>query len=115
MFAGKTIAEKGSHEARVFNLVPATGSIPRAELQKLPEFAALGKDGSIGFSKAMQNDWIAIDAGAVVRKVCAYVPYCRLSAAHYVRRQPLSTLSRRGYKPFLLTRLIYLPLPTSRC
>lgn len=63
---GKTVADKGSHEALVFQAVPAEG-ISQAEIMKSVPNA------KIGFSKAMSAGWIAVDkskgAPMVVRKV----------------------------------------------
>ncbi|KAL2100949.1 hypothetical protein ACEWY4_002710 [Coilia grayii] len=50
---GQETAEKGSHEARVFNAIPEEG-LPQNELMKLPS-------GKVGFSKAMSNKWIRVD------------------------------------------------------
>ncbi|XP_057201900.1 phenylalanine--tRNA ligase alpha subunit [Triplophysa rosa] len=52
---GCEIAEQGSHEARVFNAIPAEG-LPQNELMKMPS-------GKVGFSKAMSNKWIRLDKG----------------------------------------------------
>lgn len=61
---GKSVVKNGSHEALVFNAVPASG-IPQAEIMKSVPNA------KIGFSKAMSAGWIAVDKskGVVVRKV----------------------------------------------
>ncbi|XP_042200584.1 phenylalanine--tRNA ligase alpha subunit [Callorhinchus milii] len=53
---GREIAEKGSHEARVYNAIPPNG-ITQGDLMKLPS-------GKVGFSKAMSNKWIHIDKKA---------------------------------------------------
>ncbi|KAI1884021.1 hypothetical protein AGOR_G00222090 [Albula goreensis] len=50
---GGEIAEKGSHEAQVFNAIPEDG-LPQSQLMKLPS-------GKVGFSKAMSNKWIRVD------------------------------------------------------
>ncbi|XP_012681262.1 phenylalanine--tRNA ligase alpha subunit isoform X2 [Clupea harengus] len=52
---GQETAEKGSHEARVYNAIPEEG-LPQSELMKLPS-------GKVGFSKAMSNKWIRVDKG----------------------------------------------------
>jgi len=52
---GEEVASAGSHEARVFNQVPADG-IPQPELMK-----KCGPWGKVGFSKAMSAGWIKID------------------------------------------------------
>lgn len=63
---GKAVAEHGSHEALVFNAVPAEGGISQADIMKSVPNA------KIGFSKAMSAGWIAVDkskgAPMVVRK-----------------------------------------------
>lgn len=67
---GKDIAEHGSHEAKVFALVP-TGEVGVAvtEIQ-----AKLGDSGKIGLGKAFQNKWIAQkDSATVIRKVDSIV------------------------------------------
>ncbi|MGH0174355.1 UNVERIFIED_CONTAM: hypothetical protein FKN15_067796 [Acipenser sinensis] len=53
---GKEIAEKGSHEARVFSCIPAEG-MAQSQLMTLPS-------GKVGFSKAMSNKWIKLDKTA---------------------------------------------------
>ncbi|XP_048043479.1 phenylalanine--tRNA ligase alpha subunit [Chanodichthys erythropterus] len=50
---GCEIAEQGSHEARVFNAIPAEG-LPQNQLMKM-------QSGKVGFSKAMSNKWIRLD------------------------------------------------------
>ncbi|XP_061080163.1 phenylalanine--tRNA ligase alpha subunit [Conger conger] len=50
---GAEIADKGSHEAQVFNAIPEDG-LPQNQLMKLPS-------GKVGFSKAMSNKWIRVD------------------------------------------------------
>ncbi|XP_018318494.1 phenylalanine--tRNA ligase alpha subunit [Agrilus planipennis] len=50
---GKEIAEKGSHEAAIFNAVPEEG-ISQSDLMKLP-------NSKVGFSKAMSAGWISLD------------------------------------------------------
>ncbi|KAJ8404153.1 hypothetical protein AAFF_G00339260 [Aldrovandia affinis] len=52
---GGEIAEKGSHEAQVFNAIPEEG-LPQNQLMKLTS-------GKVGFSKAMSNKWIRLDKG----------------------------------------------------
>jgi len=52
---GEVVAEKGSHEAVVFNLVPPQGVV-QADLMK-----ASGDMGKVGFSKAMSAGWITLD------------------------------------------------------
>ena len=64
---GKLLADQGSYEARVFSALPA-GPVSRAEFQKSAAFTALGKEGNIGFSKAVQNGWIALDGDNIVKK-----------------------------------------------
>lgn len=51
---GKSVAENGSHEALVFNAVPANG-IEQAEVMKNVPNA------KVGFSKAMSSGWIFVD------------------------------------------------------
>ncbi|CAG9772645.1 unnamed protein product [Ceutorhynchus assimilis] len=62
---GKLVAENGSHEANLYNLVPEEGT-PQADLMKLP-------NAKVGFSKAMSNGWVLVDKSAnpplVKRKV----------------------------------------------
>ncbi|MBN3299604.1 SYFA ligase, partial [Amia calva] len=53
---GSEIAEQGSHEARVFDAIPAEG-LAQSQLMKLPS-------GKVGFSKAMSNKWIRLDKNA---------------------------------------------------
>lgn len=65
---GQQVAQNGSHEAVVFNLVPS-GGIAQAELMK-----AAGPTGKVGFSKAMSAGWIVLDKSAggapvITRKV----------------------------------------------
>ncbi|KAK4881073.1 hypothetical protein RN001_004392 [Aquatica leii] len=50
---GVVVAEKGSHEALVYNAVQGDG-IEQAELMKLP-------NAKIGFSKAMSAGWVVVD------------------------------------------------------
>ncbi|KPP70415.1 phenylalanine--tRNA ligase alpha subunit-like [Scleropages formosus] len=52
---GADIAERGSHEARVFGAIPKDGLL-QTELMKLPS-------GRVGFSKAMSSKWIRMDKG----------------------------------------------------
>lgn len=56
---GCLMAEKGSHEANVYNCIPSDGLL-QSQLQNLP----LGKDAKIGFSKAMSEGWLSIDKNA---------------------------------------------------
>ena len=59
---GEEVVQSGSHEARLFNLVPAgDGGIEQAKLMGL-----CGKWGKIGFSKAMSAGWITIDKSQVL-------------------------------------------------
>ncbi|KAM3959937.1 phenylalanine--tRNA ligase alpha subunit [Aphomia sociella] len=51
---GLLVADKGSHEAVLFNSIPNTG-ITQAELMKITPNA------KVGFSKAMSSGWILID------------------------------------------------------
>lgn len=51
---GRFVLDNGSHEASVYNAVPAEG-IPQAELMKLSPNA------KVGFSKAMSQGWIMVD------------------------------------------------------
>ncbi|EMP37244.1 Phenylalanyl-tRNA synthetase alpha chain [Chelonia mydas] len=53
---GKEIIQEGSHEARVFDSIPAEG-LPQIELMNLPS-------GKVGFSKAMSNKWVRLDKNA---------------------------------------------------
>nr|XP_025042866.1 phenylalanine--tRNA ligase alpha subunit [Pelodiscus sinensis] len=53
---GKEIAQEGSHEARVFDSIPAEGLL-QSELMKLPS-------GKVGFSKAMSNKWVRLEKNA---------------------------------------------------
>ncbi|XP_060527125.1 phenylalanine--tRNA ligase alpha subunit [Cylas formicarius] len=50
---GKLVANQGSHEANIFNVVPKEG-ISQADLMKLP-------NAKVGFSKAMSNGWVLVD------------------------------------------------------
>lgn len=64
---GHLVAEKGSHEALIFNYLPPKGA-PQAELMKHVPNA------KVGFSKAMSSGWIRMDKAAeggprVFRKV----------------------------------------------
>jgi len=52
---GEIVAEKGSHEAVVWGLVPGEGML-QADLMK-----AAGDVGKVGFSKAMSAGWIVMD------------------------------------------------------
>lgn len=63
---GREIAEAGSHEAKVFALIPPGGEgLAVSAIQEM-----LGEAGKIGLGKAFQNRWIAQrDAAHVVRKV----------------------------------------------
>ena len=59
---GEEVVQSGSHEARLFNLVPSgDGGIEQAKLMGL-----CGKWGKIGFSKAMSAGWITIDKSQVL-------------------------------------------------
>lgn len=49
------IVSLGSHEANVFNAIPAAGGILQTELMKTSANA------KVGFSKAMANGWIEVD------------------------------------------------------
>jgi len=51
---GEMVVQEGSHEFRVFSLVPTEG-IPQAELMK-----KAGPVGKVGFSKAMSAGWILL-------------------------------------------------------
>ncbi|XP_065657781.1 phenylalanine--tRNA ligase alpha subunit [Hydra vulgaris] len=53
---GLHMAEFGSYEATVFREVPEDGLL-QSDLQKL----SLGKNSSIGFSKAMSEGWLTVD------------------------------------------------------
>ncbi|CAM5169811.1 unnamed protein product [Eretmochelys imbricata] len=53
---GKEIIQEGSHEARVFDSIPAEG-LPQSKLMNLPS-------GKVGFSKAMSNKWVRLDKNA---------------------------------------------------
>merc|ERR1719228_530433 len=53
---GQEVAKEGSHEARLFALVPKNQGIEQAKLM-----AQCGKWGKIGFSKAMSAGWIQIN------------------------------------------------------
>ncbi|XP_017777524.1 PREDICTED: phenylalanine--tRNA ligase alpha subunit [Nicrophorus vespilloides] len=50
---GKSVAENGSHEAKIFEAIPADG-IPQPDLMKIP-------NAKVGFSKAMALGWIVVD------------------------------------------------------
>ncbi|XP_046383402.1 phenylalanine--tRNA ligase alpha subunit [Ischnura elegans] len=52
---GKIVAEKGSHEARVYYAIPGDKGISQAEVMKEGPYA------KVGFSKAMSSGWICID------------------------------------------------------
>jgi len=70
---GLGMAEKGSYEAIIFNLVPKDG-LKQAELENTP----LGKNAKIGFSKAMSEGWLTMDKAAeggprILRKVSQIV------------------------------------------
>jgi len=63
---GQEIAESGSHEAKVFNAVPAEGSCTVADLQTLLGEAVA----KIGMGKAFQHKWIGqVEGGRITRKV----------------------------------------------
>lgn len=51
---GEYVAKYGSHEAVVFNLIPAEG-IAQADIMKHSQYA------KVGFSKAMSHGWIYVD------------------------------------------------------
>ena len=53
------MASNGSHEATLFNALPAEGGMPHAEVMKLP-------NAKIGFAKAIQAKWIELDKKAAV-------------------------------------------------
>ena len=54
---GKAVAEKGSHEAAVFNSVPEGESLTQTDLVK-----AVGVESSkVGLGKALANGWVALD------------------------------------------------------
>ena len=57
---GEEVVQEGSHEARLYNMVPAVEGIDQAKLMAL-----CGKWGKIGFSKAMSSGWILIDKSQV--------------------------------------------------
>jgi len=67
---GKSVLESGSHEACVYNAVPAEG-IPQPDLMKTSPNA------KVGFSKAMSHGWIVLDKSGdkplVKRKVNSIV------------------------------------------
>ncbi len=69
---GEMIAAEGSHEAKVFNLIPAgENGLAVAEIQK-----QLGSTGQIGLSRAFKNKWIAQkNSETVVRKVINKIFY----------------------------------------
>ncbi|XP_020915767.1 phenylalanine--tRNA ligase alpha subunit-like, partial [Exaiptasia diaphana] len=54
---GVLIADKGSHEALLYNDIPSEG-IKQADIKNL------GPNASIGFSKAMSSGWLRIDKSA---------------------------------------------------
>jgi len=56
---GKSLAENGSYEAVLFNLIPDEGLL-QSELKKL----SLGENSKIGFSKGMSEGWIWMDKQA---------------------------------------------------
>ncbi|XP_017891034.1 phenylalanine--tRNA ligase alpha subunit isoform X2 [Ceratina calcarata] len=61
---GQHVLSHGSHEAAVYNAVPETG-VPQPEIMQSVPYA------KIGFSKALQAGWIAIDKSSgtpIVRK-----------------------------------------------
>ncbi|XP_059483542.1 phenylalanine--tRNA ligase alpha subunit [Neocloeon triangulifer] len=65
---GKLVAEKGSHEAVVYNAVPDKG-IPQPELMKAP-------NAKVGFSKAMSAGWIVMDKSSgqpIIKKKVASI------------------------------------------
>lgn len=62
---GLTIAKNGSHEALVYNAVPADTGIEQSEIMKTVPNA------KVGFSKAMSHGWILVDKSSgkpVVRR-----------------------------------------------
>ena len=52
---GEEVLTEGSHEFRVFDLIPPEGGIEQSSLME-----ACGDWGKIGFSKAMSHGWIMI-------------------------------------------------------
>jgi phenylalanyl-tRNA synthetase alpha chain len=60
---GEMIADKGSHEARVFNAIPSQGLLI-SELQGL-----LGTAAAFGQGKAFKNKWIKKDRNTLFRAV----------------------------------------------
>ncbi|XP_072019308.1 phenylalanine--tRNA ligase alpha subunit-like [Amphiura filiformis] len=69
---GKEVTKDGSHEARVYNAIPADGGIQQAQLMKSGPYA------KIGFSKAMSAGWLEVNKKApggptVQRKVASIV------------------------------------------
>ncbi|KAL5015727.1 hypothetical protein ScPMuIL_005316 [Solemya velum] len=64
---GRQVADRGSHEALIFNAVPVEGILQSELMKTVP-------NAKIGFSKAMQLGWVRMDKGAeggprVFRKV----------------------------------------------
>jgi len=58
---GRQIAERGSHEAVIFNNVPKEGGILQEDLMKQCCSSTSTENAKIGFSKAMSAGWIRID------------------------------------------------------
>jgi len=62
------IAAEGSHEAKVYEAVPATGSIAQDELNK-----ALGATAKIGVGKALKAGWVELKNGQLSRKAASII------------------------------------------
>jgi len=76
---GELVAEKGSHEAVVYNLVSEEGT---TQAQVMKEAGSMGK---VGFSKAMSAGWITLDkSGAGAPLVRRKVPSIRDAIKDYL-------------------------------
>eukprot|EP00128_Syssomonas_multiformis_P002362 Colp12_sorted_trinity150504_noHs@7044 len=106
---GNQIAEEGSHEAKVFNAIPATG-ITQDELMKVGAYA------KIGFGKAVKNGWIALDKSSkppmVTRKVESIVDSAALDLQK-IKRGEAGSLEANNLKDLKSRKLISQETTTS--
>eukprot|EP00053_Salpingoeca_punica_P010537 m.94789 g.94789 ORF g.94789 m.94789 type:complete len:495 (+) comp15423_c0_seq1:108-1592(+) len=102
---GEAIKAHGSHEAQVYNIVPANG-ILQSELQALPAYKAMGSLAEIGFSKAIKSKWLQVakDKAAGTVTITRAVP----SIDDVVKTQlsNLSSLSEDAIKDFVKRKLV---------
>lgn len=88
---GESLAQLGSHEARVFEAIPKDGGIEATEL------TYLGESGKIGQGKAFKNKWIGKNGTRLVRLVEEIVDQTRLDLTNLARidEQTLKDLKKR--------------------